>query len=196
MVHRTTLLVLLTSLAMASISKGQEPPATTPSAKENSNAKEKARRSLKIATRKPEDRVKCSAKGDRLILSVTSPSGIGGAKIQPGPNGWPKKKRLVVRLYLRGLESLSISNGKVRLAVEVQSHGERRQLLHLWEGKKETSLDAKSPYWTKARVFNADDKPTKGSPEKGGYLEMPIPRVLLKDNPESLEIRWIDFYRG
>jgi len=35
-----------------------------------------------------------------------------------------------------------------------------------------------------------------GLPGKGGYFEIRLPKALLDGQPKSLELGWIDFYRG
>ncbi|MGB6042238.1 MAG: hypothetical protein WBF93_03680, partial [Pirellulales bacterium] len=54
----------------------------------------------------------------------------------------------------------------------------------------------RSPFWTEIGIFNADGKRTENIPNKGGYFELALPNALFKDNPESLHLDWIDFYRG
>jgi hypothetical protein len=33
-------------------------------------------------------------------------------------------------------------------------------------------------------------------PDKGGYFEIKLPKALLESQPKSVELGWIDFYRG
>ncbi len=35
----------------------------------------------------------------------------------------------------------------------------------------------------------------KKIPLKGGYFEVPLPPKLLEGNPETITLRWVDFYR-
>ena len=62
------------------------------------------------------------------------------------------------------------------------------------EGNEDSSLDAKSPYWTEIRIFSDDGKPVKTIP-LDGYFEIQLPKALFEDNPKSITINWIDFYR-
>ena len=49
---------------------------------------------------------------------------------------------------------------------------------------------------TEIKVLDAAGKPVKGLPGKGGYFEIRLPKALLEGQPKSLELGWIDFYRG
>ena len=149
---------------------------------------------FKVVTKQKKDRVKVSGKGDQTVFSITSPRGIGGATIQRTAAHWPKE--VVVRLHFRGLESFSVSNGKIKLSASVLSHSGNTRLLHLWEeGKEGPRLDKDSPYWMDIRVADAQGKPAGGLPQGHGYFEMILPKALFGGNPKSLNLGWIDFYR-
>ncbi len=148
-----------------------------------------------VAAKKDGDRVDVLPGPNRATFTITSHTGIGGATIRRTTNDWPTT--LTVRAHLSGLESLSVSNGKVRLHISVLSHSGHARLLHLWKQDKEgPQLDKGSPFWTEIGIFNADGKRTENIPNKGGYFELALPNALFKDNPESLHLDWIDFYRG
>lgn len=145
-----------------------------------------------ITTRKEQDVVTARSGSDAVIYTVSSPSGIGGATISPRKE-WPKK--VVLRLKLRGLESLKISNGRVQLQASVLSHSGNPTLLSIKEERKERQVEAGSPYWTTIQAFQADGKPAQGLPGENGYFEVELPVALFAGQPKSLTIDWIDFYR-
>ena len=145
-----------------------------------------------VVTEKEEDQVEVEVKGDARVYSVTSPSGIGGAIISPW-QGWPKK--VIIRLHLRGLESFGISNGKIKLSASVLSHSGNPRLLYLRKCGEEKKVEVGSPYWTEIKVLDADGRPVQGLPSKGGYFEVTVPKTLIENNPKSLTLGWIDFYR-
>ena len=147
-----------------------------------------------ITTRKPEDRVAVAAAADGVIFTVSSRSGIGSATITPQGAAWPKS--VVVRLRLAGLESLRISQAKTTLSAAVSSHGDNRTTLQLLEADKEKQIDRNSPYWTEIKILDAQGKPTRKVPVKDGYFELTLPARLLRGEPKSLSLSWIDFYRG
>ncbi len=44
-------------------------------------------------------------------------------------------------------------------------------------------------------MVGKDGKPAKTIPLDDGYFEMQLPKALFEDNPKSITINWIDFYR-
>jgi hypothetical protein len=90
------------------------------------------------------------------------------------------------------LESLAVSNGKVKLTGSVLSHSGNTKRLYLTEEGK----DGEREPGTEIKVLDAAGKPVKGLPDKGGYFEIKLPKALLDGGPKSLELGWIDFYRG
>ncbi len=89
-----------------------------------------------IKTKKPTDQVKVKFDGNSATLDVFSPSGIGGATITLPPTQGPWPKTFVLRLHLRGLESFTASNGKIKLTGSVLSHSGNTKRLHLGEDGK------------------------------------------------------------
>ena len=57
-----------------------------------------------------DDRFRQTFEGERLIVDVESPSGIGGATFRPGRGVWPA--RLAFRFHLRGLEGFEARGAK------------------------------------------------------------------------------------
>ena len=62
------------------------------------------------------------------------------------------------------------------------------------DGKEDSLLDSKSPFWMEIREIIADGRPGKSDPLSGCY-EMRLPKALFEDNPKSIMINWIDVYR-
>ena len=149
---------------------------------------------FQVATRKVDDRVTVGPQGDRVLFTVTSPSGIGGATITREGARWPGS--IILRLHLRGLERLRIGSGKVNLSATVSSSGDHRTILSFSEGgKEEVSIDRHSPYWTEISILDAQGHPAKEIPLKDGVFEVALPHVLFGSNPPTITLDWIDFYR-
>jgi hypothetical protein len=148
-----------------------------------------------VRCNKQADSVTVTADGERAIFDIASPSGIGGATIERKNAAWPKQ--VVLRIHLRGLESLSLASGDLKLSASVASHsGNPRTLILLKKQAKDApSLTQDSPYWTDIRVLDAKGKPVSGLPDKDGYFEMVVPKALMEENAGKLTISWIDFYR-
>ena len=105
---------------------------------------------------------------------------------------WPDT--VVLHLYLKGLENFSVRNGKVKVEVTVSSQDGK---VRLWKDEKEDSpLDATNPYWMNIRMVGNDGKPAKTIPLKDGYFEMQLPKAFIEENPKSITVNWIDFYRN
>ena len=132
-----------------------------------------------VTTRKADDTVEVTGDPDRTAFGIRSRSGIGRAVIARTGDGWPKA--VVVRLYLRGLENLRLSNGsaEVRAALGVRDGKvEARQ----WKGDKaETPLAADDPLRLAVRVLDKDGKPAAGRPPDSGHVEVTLPAAFLAD---------------
>jgi hypothetical protein len=149
---------------------------------------------FKITTKRETDRVEVKVEKDNVIVSVHSPFGISDVVIERAGEKWPDA--VMLRLHLKGLENFRASNGKVRLEASA-SVQERKPLVRLWkDGKEDTPLDSKSPYWMEIRILGGDGKPAKEIPLKGGYFEMQLPRAFFEGNPKTITVNWIDFYRN
>jgi hypothetical protein len=119
--------------------------------------------------------------------------GIGRTTLACDAQG--KQREIVLRFYLRGMESLTLANDRVQWKASVLSHSGHPTLLHLCQdGKEGATLTKESPYWTEIRRLDADGKPAAGLPPDGGWFELSIPKALLTDVRE-LKVEWIDFYR-
>lgn len=149
---------------------------------------------LDIKCERDGDAITASTEAGKTILQITSKRGIGGATITRTSDHWPKE--LVLRVYLGGLEDMSITSGDVRLNASVLSHSGHPRLLHLWKKNEEgPQLDKDSPFWMNVAVFDAQGKPIDGLPKQGGWFEMTIPKALLLDQEKVLKLHWIDFFR-
>jgi hypothetical protein len=147
---------------------------------------------FKITTKRSEDRIVVKLSDTNVQFVVQSPAGIGSGTIERTTERWPDT--VVLRLRLNGLESFKLSSDKLQLDASISSqNGDVR----LWkDGKEDEPLDAKNPYWMEIRIQDAEGKPTKVFPLKGGFIEMQLPKSLLERNPKTLTLHWIDFYRN
>ena len=126
------------------------------------------------------------------VLSIKG-GGMGHATVACDPQQKPRD--IILRAYLRGLESLSIANEHDEWKVSVLSHSGHTTLLHLWQdGKEGPALTKDSPYWAEIGRMGSDGKPVAGLPPEGGWFVLRIPSALLT-NARELKLRWIDFYR-
>ena len=146
-----------------------------------------------VTTKRDNDKVDVKVQKDQTVFSIHSPFGISQAVIERTQEKWPEG--VVLHLHLKGLESFRASNGKVTLDAAVSSSDDR-QRVRLWkDGKEDSPLDSKSPHWMAIRMVGSDGKPAKDIPLKDGFFEMRLPKVFFDDNPKSITVNWIDFYR-
>ncbi len=119
-----------------------------------------------------------------LTIKITSPAGIGsGIIVRPGKQ-WPAK--VVVQAYLKGLESFRVScaDGPWQLAVPSGDDGNLLVTL----GNNEKRIKPNEPWYPKVtKVGKVRDQQY--------HMLIELPRRMFEDEPQQLEIRWIDFYR-
>ena len=146
---------------------------------------------FKITTKRDNDKVEVKVEKDKAVFSIHSPFGISQTVIEPTDGNWPDI--VMLRLHLKGLENFKVSNGIIMFEAAVSAHD---STVRLWkDGKEDSPLDAKSPYWTEVLIFGDDGIPVKTIPLKDSYFEIQLPKALLEDNPKSITANWIDFYR-
>lgn len=134
-----------------------------------------------ITLRKEADRVSVAEADGMVAFTVESKMGIGGATIEPKAGQWPK--RVVLRLRLNGLESLTVSNGKKNWSLSAGADGHAPRIYWKERGD-ETPIDKGDAFWSDIKVSKT---PT--------VFEVPLPAGLFDDKPKSLKVDWIDFYR-
>ena len=146
---------------------------------------------FKITTKRDNDKVEVKVKTDKTVFSVHSPFGISQTVIERTEENW--SDIVMLRLHLKGLENFKVSNGIITLEAAVSSQD---SIVRLWkDGKEDSPLDSKSPYWMEIRMVGNDGKPTTSIPVTDGYFEIQLPKALFEDNPKSITVNWIDFYR-
>lgn len=147
---------------------------------------------FKITTKRSDDRVEVKSGDDKAMFVIRSPFGISKATIERTTEQWPDK--VVIQLRLKGLESLKVSTDKLKLEASVSSHDGS---VRLWkDGKEDSPLDSKSPYWIEIKALDNEGEPTKATSLKDGVFELQLPKKLFEDNPKSFKMEWVDFYRN
>ena len=145
---------------------------------------------LRAVAKRTETQLQIAHGEDATVIDVRCPFGIGTATIQRIAADWPAK--MLVRLHLRGLESLQISRDDLTIQWSLQSTGDHAARVSLRENRRETTLSQQSPYFTPLRIVGGE----KSIPLPEGYFELRVPSKLLEDNPNQIRLRWIDFYRN
>jgi hypothetical protein len=127
--------------------------------------------------------------GEKTIVDITSDFGIDEVTIRRKSDKWPQS--ILARLHLQGLESFEAAADDFAVRWSVSSTGNQETRTTLVSGKRVTTLDGKSPYFTPVRIVGGNGK----IPLKGGYFEVPLPAKLFEENPEEVMLVWIDFHR-
>jgi len=146
---------------------------------------------FKVTTKRDNDKVDLKVEKNSTVFSIHSPIGISQTDIERTHGTW--SDIVMLRLHLKGLENFNVSNGKVTLEAAVSSQNGN---VRLWkDGKEDSALDSKSPFWMEIRRVSDDGKKATTIPLKDGYFEIQLPNALFDDDPKSITVNWIDFYR-
>ncbi len=113
-----------------------------------------ATRTISIKSHTQSAKISISYNHVDCLVEVKDEFGIGRMNVSRIHQEWPEK--LIIRLYLKGLEGLSVRNAKFKL--------EKSNLTVIHEPLK-------------------------------SYYELQLPKSILTDDCENLEIQWVDFYR-
>jgi len=149
---------------------------------------------LTIKAKRETDQVEVQVQESRVVISIVSPSGISQASIKRTGDKWPES--LWLRLHLTGLERLQVLNGKLKLSAAVSQVQGKIQIRNWCDDKEEQTLNDCSPLWLNMRMIGSEGKPAANLPLKNGYFELLLPKGFFAENPESIQIDWIDFYRS
>jgi hypothetical protein len=125
------------------------------------------------------------------LFEVRSTGGIGSAGIEQTAGATPP--RVVIRLYLKGLEEFSLEYGQTVVTVSVASHGEQRVSESMrTAGSAAIPIGPESPYSMPVRVVTDADSEGQSSI---AYFEVDAPLDYIQGQNRAFDIRWIDFYR-
>jgi len=169
-------------------------PAEAESHPASANAEGQTKGGFRWSARRKEDRLEIRTEERRLVIEVHSPFGISAARVERTDAKWPGE--VVVRLRLRGLESFRAQTKSCVLSVSVLSHSPHQCLTKLSVNGKAREIKPEGPTALKVERFQADGKPAEGLPGPGGWFDVHLPPIMLRDQPAELDLRWIDFYRG
>jgi len=133
---------------------------------------------LKVELGKSEDSAGITSTHNAAVVTITSKSGIGGAKLIRTGEGWPA--RLTIRLGVKGLESFGMENGIIHANTSLK----RPKGIPYWQVGK----DEKRPEGPDGTLEIAMTKTDE-------VIEIVIPREMMDGNPEWISFGWIDFFR-
>jgi hypothetical protein len=139
--------------------------------------------------------IEIKSNADQVVIDLQQIAGIGQAEVTRQAKQWPKQ--MILRFHLGGLEHLTIKHGDWRYKLSVLSHSGNKQLGEWEQDQKTEQLNEKSPRWLEVRRLNKQGQAIDGLPviKDGDYFEMTLPKTLLNDESDKIELGWIDFYR-
>jgi hypothetical protein len=179
---RTAVAIAVVALTVVSLAAGTPPTGS-----------DDPRPRFTISTRKADDTVEVTGDADRTAFDVRSPSGIGRAVVDRTGDAWPKV--VVVRLHLKGLETLKVSNGTVAVGAAAGVRDGKVEVRQWTGDKDETPPAADDPLRLTIRALDTAGKPAAGLPLDGGHFEVTLPAAFFRETPKALTVEWIDFYR-
>jgi hypothetical protein len=125
------------------------------------------------------------------LFEVRSETGIGSAAVEQTSGAAPAK--ILIRLYLAGLEEFDFEYGETVVTLSVSSHGDQAVTERLrTAGSGEIPIGPESPYSMPVRVVTTPDS---NSQSPIAYFEVQAPQDYIQGQHRAFSIRWIDFYR-
>lgn len=122
--------------------------------------------------------------GERTVIEVRSPRGIGRSRItfaEPPPGA------LEFRLHVAGLEHFEVVAGESAAALSLPQ-GQTAPLITLRTAEAtDTPVAPGSPYWMTV------ERPAPGATDP--VFRVVAPRRLIGEQSLTVELNWIDFYR-
>ncbi len=134
---------------------------------------------------------------ESVEFDIQSATGIGDLVLSRLGEAW--SQRVTLRLHLQGLESVELSTDSHTLTTSVSSSDGAVRPTQVMEGP--SADEGSNPEQVAAdHEFRL---PVRLVPVEGGevgipldgHFEVTVPAALLRENPKSITLRWIDFYR-
>jgi len=137
------------------------------------------------------NRVVPNSLGSETLFDVRSETGIGSADVEQTAGESPTK--ILIRLYLSGLEEFDFEYDGTVVIVSVSSHGDQAVSERMrTAGSGEIPIGPESPYSMPVRAVAG---PTSSSGGSTGYFEVQAPQDYIQGKHRAFSMRWIDFYR-
>ena len=147
---------------------------------------------LEVLAQGQDDRIDVSVKDRTAYLDVHSGSGIGSAQIKLVSGG--PLEQIFLRLHLKGLEELRITDEPMAMILRVSS-GENPVVMQsvIDESGEELQIAPGQPNWIDFQIVA--NQPSPRIPLEQGYFELLLPAEMLNSGDQSVSIHWIDFFR-
>ncbi len=134
----------------------------------------------KVVTKNADDRVSVETTTESSTFIVESPRGIGSAVIHRPLERW-SDRAIVFRLRLKGLEEFRVTQGETSWSVAVSSGDQSTRLSFKQRQQERNISEPTDRFWAEVRTKD--------------FFEVKLPKAMLAENPESITINWVDFFR-
>lgn len=143
-----------------------------------------------ITPDKADDTITYEWAGNAATFDITSPGGIGGARIVRTGGSTPNK--IVLQLRLRGLESLKFRYANNEVTVSVPSSGAHtvNESARL-NGGTAMEVAPASEYWMPVEIVSVSET----IPLVDGYFRVELPPAYYASGANEFSLEWIDFFR-
>jgi hypothetical protein len=143
-----------------------------------------------VAAKNSDDQLTLESHNTTTYLDITSPRGIGSARLTLESGDLPES--MVVRLHLAGLEEFRLSSERNLLVASVPSHaGLNAQSQRKISGNHEQALGSFDALWLAIKIDSAEQV----IPLQSGWFEVTIPARFLQEADGTFELQWVDFFR-
>ena len=145
-----------------------------------------------VATEGAGNEITFSTGASVAFIDVRSERGIGRATITRVAGQWPEV--MTMRLHLRGLENLQVSDGSTKLALSLTRSGQLLQSANSADDGELAVTDDSSPYWMVVR-FVDEMGDASATIDPAGAILVDLPPDYMAGAGKRIELEWIDFYR-
>lgn len=146
--------------------------------------------SFSITPDKADDTITYEWANNTATFDITSPGGIGGARIVRTGGSAPNK--IVLQLRLKGLESLKFRYADNEVTVSVPSSGTHAVIESArLNGGAETELAPANEYWMPTEIVSVSET----IPLVDGYFRVELPPAFYASGANEFSLEWIDFFR-
>jgi hypothetical protein len=158
------------------------------------SASPQERVTINVVSHKQDAQITIDADGERAVIQIVSPSGIGNAEFEITSRTLPKK--IVLQFHLRGLEQLEFAYDKTVVIGSVSSaQGNVIRQYRRDSGSNEAQdVLPNSRYWMKIDLV-AQAGSAKTIPLQNGTIEVEAPEDFAQGQHRRFSVQWIDFYR-
>ncbi len=143
-----------------------------------------------ITRTQAEDSITYQWANDTATFDITSPGGIGGARMVQTSGSKPK--RILLQLRFKGLESLKFrfEDGEVNVSVSSSDSPVVRASARTGNGA-EMEIGPDSEYWMSTEIVSVSET----VPLVDGYFRVELPSAFYAGDAREFSLEWTDFFR-